>query len=92
MARPKKDKNPFEDLPDDFKEAIESASEVEIRNKVSEVAFNEQANLQAKKDDQDLAEAKERALEAGRKYKETSTMNRLKVKYAHSVLDGRGKV
>lgn len=92
MPRFKKDFNPYADLPEEFKDAIESGTDDEIRRRVAEVAFAEQENLRLKADDQDLAERKAAAKAAGEQYSDATKMNRLKIKYAHSVLEGRGKV
>jgi predicted carbohydrate-binding protein with CBM5 and CBM33 domain len=93
MARGfKKDSNPFAALDEDFKTAIESGTDQEIRNKVSEVAFNEQENQRMKAEDIQLQEAKAAAKEAGEQYAEATKMNKLRIKYAFSVLDARGKV
>lgn len=92
MARFKKDFNPYADLPEEYKDAVESGTDDEIRRRVAEVAFAEQENLRLKADDQDLAEKKAAAKGAGEQYSDATKMNRLKIKYAHSVLEGRGKV
>jgi hypothetical protein len=92
MGRPKKDANPFADLPEEFRAAIESGTEDEIRRRVAEVAFDEQENQRLKADDVDLQEKKAQAKQAGEQYSDGTKMNRLKIKYAHSVLEARGKI
>jgi hypothetical protein len=92
MPRFAKEKNPYSDLPEEFKDAIESGSDDELRRKVAEVAFAEQENQRMKADDADLAEKKAAAKMAGEQYSDATKMNRLKIKYAHSVLEARGKV
>lgn len=92
MARPKKDSNPFAALDEDFRTAIESGTDDEIRRKVSDVAFNEQENQRMKAEDMQLQEAKAAAKEAGEQYSDASKMNKLRIRYAFSVLDARGKV
>lgn len=92
MPRGRKKKEAFEDLDPEFKAAIDSASDAEIRNKVSVVAFEQQALMAAKEDDQDLKEKAEAAKEAGAIYKEGTKSNLLKIKYARSVLSARGKL
>lgn len=78
-GRPKKD--PFEDLPEDFKDAVTSASVNELKDKLSDVAKNEEANLAAKKADPDLAESKEAVKVASEGYREITKQNKLKRKF-----------
>lgn len=85
-------KNPFDDLPQDFKDAMENMSDEEIKQAMANVAISEQQNQDAKRDDQDLAEKLEAAKFAGEGYREASKMNKLKIKYGYSILDGRGKI
>lgn len=92
MARGRKKKEAFEDLDQEFKAAIDAASDSEIRNKVSTVAFEQQALMSAKEDDQDLKEKVEAAKEAGAIYKDGTKSNLLKIKYARTVLKLRGKL
>lgn len=83
-------KNPFDTIPEDWREALESASEAQIRTKISEVALAEEENQDAKDDDQDLAAAKEQAKEAGAQYADATKSNRLKIRFARQLLQSRG--
>jgi hypothetical protein len=89
-GRPKKE--PFEDLDKDFKALIESATEEDIRKKISEVALNEFQNQENKKADGQLAEAGAAYKEAGAQYKEATKHNKLRIGYARFMLDSRGKL
>lgn len=89
MGRPKKDK--FDDLDKDFKEEAEKLDEGQLRTKISEIALNQEALMEAKEQDQDLAQKKEQAKEAGAVYREGSKANKLRVRYLRQMLDAKGK-
>ncbi len=89
MGRPKKDK--FEDLSADFKDSVASMSEVEIRTRISNVALNQVALLNAKENDLDLAEKQEAAKFAGEVYREGSKANKLMIEFCKRVLEDQGK-
>ena len=84
-------KNPFEDLGPAFKELVEAMSDEDIKKKISEVAIDQHENLAAKKADMDLAEKKEIHDQAGLQYKEATKANVMRISYAYSVLESRGK-
>lgn len=83
-------KDPFADLDAEFKDMIASSSIEIINNKIAEVAKNQEENLRAMADDQDLQEKKEAVKMASEGYRDASKMNRLKVIYAMRVLGDRG--
>lgn len=85
-------KAPFADLDQDFKDTVANMSEEEIRKRISEVALNEHENREAKKKDMDLKEKQSAAKFAGAQYVEATKMNKLRIAYAHFILEGRGKV
>lgn len=87
-----KKKSPFADLDSEYKSTIENMTEEEIKKRISEVALNEHENVQAKKLDQDLNEKKAAAKMAGQQYADATKMNRLRIAYAHFILEARGKV
>ncbi len=91
-GRGRSKKGPFDDLDSVFKEAVESATDDDIRKKISEVALNEAQNQENKKLDQDLAEKKAAAKSAGLQYAEGTKANRLRIGYARSILEARGKL
>lgn len=84
-------KSPFADLDTDYKTLIEGAKDEEIRAKISEVALNESDNLENKKKDVQLEEAKQAAKDAGQQYADATKMNRLRINYAKTILEARGK-
>ena len=92
MARGFKKKNPFDDLDKDFKTGIEDMSDEDIKKRVSEVAINEHENRAAQKKDQDLADKKAAVKYADEQYREGTKMNKLRIGYAHFILEARGKV
>jgi ElaB/YqjD/DUF883 family membrane-anchored ribosome-binding protein len=85
-------KDPYEDLDSDYKDAIAASTVEDINKRIAEIAKNEQDNLKAKGDDQDLKEKKEAATEAGKQYKDASKQNRLRILFAMRVLGDKGKV
>ena len=87
--KPKKDK--FDDIPKEFRENLEAASDEEIRSKIAKVAMDQEELMKAKEADQDFEEAKNRAKEAGAVYREGSKANKLKLAFAYSILEARGK-
>lgn len=90
MARPKSKKGAFDDLDPEYKSTLEDMSDDDVRRKISEVALNEAQNQENKKADQDLAEKKLAAKEAGLQYSEASKANRLRILYARFILEARG--
>ncbi len=91
MRRMKKDKSPWADLDVEFKENVAGMTDEEISQRIAEVAMNEVENLAAKKADQDLKEKRDAAKFAGEQYSEATKMNRLRISFAHSILEARGK-
>jgi len=92
MAKMKKNKDPYKDLPPEFKEAIPSMDVVDIRKTVAKVALDQAELNIAQKADQDLADKKEIAKEAGAVYKESAKLNKLKISYCRSILENKGNL
>lgn len=84
-------KDKFKNLDEDFKDLVANMNEDEIRNKIAEVAIAQEELMNAKEDDQDLAEKAEAAKEAGAIYREGSKMNRMRIQFCKQVLEDRGK-
>jgi hypothetical protein len=89
MARPKKD--PYEILPDDFKDKVEGATDEQIMEILGDVAKAEEYNRRLKDDDQDLQEKKASYDMAGEGYKEASKTNKVKTRFLYDILRARGK-
>lgn len=89
MGRAKKD--PFEDLDADFKDSVAAMSELEVRQKISSVALNQVALLEAKDADEDYQTKKEIASEAGAVYREGTKMNKIRIAFCKRVLGDKGK-
>jgi hypothetical protein len=89
MKRQKKD--PFADLDAEFKEAIPTLTAEEIRDRIAQVALNQESLMAAKKDDEDLAECREQLREASAVYRDGTKMNKLRIAYCKQVLDDMGK-
>lgn len=87
-GRPKKDK--FEDLPEEFKNQINSSDRDAIKKIVAKVACDQVELMKAKKEDQQLEEAKLAYQDAGAVYKEGTKLNRTKIEYCKAVIDAKG--
>jgi hypothetical protein len=66
----KKAKDPFEVVPEEFRDAIAGMSPVEIKQRIAQVALDQVELMNLKKDDQDLQEKREVFKEAGAVYRE----------------------
>lgn len=91
MARGRKQKNIFDDLPEDFITEIDSATVEVINAKVAELAKAEEENQQAKSLDGDLREKKDAVKFASEGYRDATKGYKLRMKYILSVLVSRGK-
>lgn len=89
MGRSKKD--PFEDLDQDFKNAVAGMNEMEIRQKISSVALNQVALIEAKENDEDFQQKKEAASVAGEVYRDGTKANKLRIAFCKRVLGDKGK-
>lgn len=89
-GRPKKD--PFDILPEDFKDSVQGKSDAEINEMIAKVAKDEELNRRCKAEDQDLKEKQEQAKLAGQGYADATKMNKTKTAYLYDVLKARGKV
>lgn len=88
---PRKKKDQFADLPEDFKTLIEGGDAAVCKSKLAEVGLAQNTLDEAKKNDQDLAEKAESFREAGSVYRDGSKMNKLKTKYIAQRLKDLGK-
>ncbi len=89
MARPKKD--PYSDLPEEFRNKVESATDEQVMEMLGDVAKAEEYNRRLKEDDQDLQEKKASYDMANEGYKEATKSNKLKTRYLYDLLRARGK-
>lgn len=92
MPRFGKKKSPFADLDQDFKDTVANMTDEEVKKRCAEVALAEHENRLAKKADVDLADKAAAAKFAGEQYREATKMNKLRIAYAHFILEARGKV
>lgn len=90
MGRPKKNKDPFEDLPSEWRDSVSGMGREQIDEEIAKVAKNEDENQRAKKDDPDLQNLKWQVKEASAPYREATKMNKLKISYAIQVLGDKG--
>ena len=85
-------KTPFSDLPDEFKDKIAQGDEALVRAEASAVAMAESENLATKALDMDLVACRATYTAAGAQYAEATKMNKLKLKFIHQTLQGRGRI
>lgn len=90
MARVAKDKDPFESIPEEFKDAVAGMSVDEIKQRIAQVALDQVELMKAKKEDQDLFEKKEAYKEAGALYREGTKLNKTKIEYCKMMIDSKG--
>lgn len=89
MAGKKKGK--FDDLDSDYKTTIENMKDEEIRAKVAEISLENEQVQAAKALDFDLKEKAAAFQEAGKVYRESAKGAKLRIQYALSILEARGK-
>lgn len=88
VGRPKKGK--FDDVPSEFKEAVESESAAQIDQRILAAVKETEEILKAKDDDEDLKEKQAAYREAGAVYKEGVKALRLKQQYCLFIKESRG--
>lgn len=84
-------KDPFADLTEDFKAAIDGGDRDAILAVMGKVAGDQHELMEAKELDLDFKEKQEAASEAGAVYRDGTKLNKLKIKYAKLALDTRGR-
>ena len=89
-GRPRK--NPYEDLPNEFKIEVDGADEARCRQVLSKIGIDQSELMTAKKVDQDLAEKAETHKEAGLVYRDGTKMNKTKTSYIVDRLKAMGKI
>ena len=94
MAKPKfkGPKDPFEKLDKEYKTGIESASDEDIRKKISEAAIYRAERVETMKKDPALKELREKLNFEASDYKDEIKGADLRIKYAMSILEARGKL
>jgi len=90
MAKDKAEKDPFIDVPEEFKDAVVGMSVEQIKQRIAQVALDQVVLMQAKKEDGDLLEKRELYKEAGAMYREGTKLNRVKIEYCKQTIDGKG--
>lgn len=95
----KKEKNIVEELGQELtrldeglKEKLDAMSKEELKAFLGQTTLDEMENQKQKKEDQDLAEKKAAAKEAGLKYKDVTKSNKTKTDYVKYLLEGQGVV
>jgi len=88
-GRPKKD--PFADLDDAFKAAVQESDDATIRTKITDAALFRVQVEEARKADVDLQMKKDVFHEADAPYKDDVKAANMKIQYCREVLKSRGK-
>lgn len=86
----KAEKDPFVDVPEEFKDAVAGMNVVEIKQRIAQVALDQVGLMRAKKEDGDLLEKREAYKEAGAGYREGTKLNRVKIEYCKQMIDNKG--
>jgi hypothetical protein len=81
----------FDTLDGDWRDAVKGKVSQDLKLMLAQVAKDEEENLHAKVEDQDLLLAKEKLEELGYDYKAATKVNKLKVKFLLWTLRNRGE-
>jgi hypothetical protein len=87
----KKEKDKFDLLEQEWRDAVQGMNKEDIKKRVCEVALNQAELMKAKREDQDLDEKRETYRDASSIYREGTKMNKAKIEYMKMVLDGMGQ-
>jgi hypothetical protein len=87
----RKEKSPFAALSNEFKDAACTYSKEEINDKIASSAKIISTLKEERKNDQQLAEAKENVKQCGQVYREGIKENELKIRYLYELLSSRGQ-
>jgi len=90
MPTKKSKTDKFDALPAEFRDSLAAMNRKDIRERIAQIALDQQELMDAKEKDHDLLKAKEQAKEAGEIYREGTKMNKLKIAFAKRVLDDKG--
>lgn len=90
MAKMKMDKDPWEVVPEEFKDAVNGESVDDIKKRVAKVALDQCELMAVKKQDQDLAEKHEQFKEASMMYREGTKANKKKIEYCRMMIESKG--
>lgn len=85
-----KKKDPFESLPESFKDAIADASTDEIRKRISEICLLDVTEKELLKADGDVEMAKEALKNLQEPYRENIKSYKLQIEFCKRVLDDKG--
>jgi hypothetical protein len=83
-------KDPFEELPAEFRDTIAALDRPAIRERIAQIALDQAELMEAKENDEDFQRAREASRDAGAIYREGTKMNKLKITYAKRVLEDKG--
>jgi Fe-S cluster assembly scaffold protein SufB len=92
MGKGRTKKEPFADLPDEWKDAIQQGKPEEIEKEIARLGIGEEENKKLKTEDEDLARCREEVKVAGEQYRAATKGYRLRMKFIMQVLESRGKV
>ncbi len=83
-------KDPFADLSEDFRNAVDAQSRDDIKRTICQVTIDQLELMEAQAEDEDYQTLKEQFREAGAVYRDGTKANSLKIKYARQALEGKG--
>lgn len=87
----KQKKGEFDDLSNEFKDAIAQSAPTEIKQRVASIVLEHEDLMKAREDDKDLHTKKEAYEQADTVYRTSKKNLKLKLKYCRQVLSDKGK-
>jgi hypothetical protein len=76
----------------EYAKDLNGSDDTKVKEAIATSALDEVSNLKEKDDDVDLTQAKLNLKDANESYSSATKMNKLRVGYAHFILEARGKV
>ena len=86
----KKNKDVFDNLTTEFKDAVAQSSPTEIKQRVASLVLEHAALMEAQKEDQHYQEAKSAFATASKVYSDSKKATKIKLAYCRQVLEDKG--
>lgn len=90
MAKGKGKKDPFADLPEEFKDKVMGGTAEEIQAEVSKISMAQEELMEAKEEDEDYKQKAAEFTFAGAVYKDGTKANKLKIRFIRQAMKSRG--
>lgn len=84
-------KDPFDMLDEELQDTLAKMDEAQLRDRIAKTSLDHAALIEAKENDQDLAEKKEAAKMAGQVYAEGTKFAKQLIKFARRCLGDKAK-